>query len=290
MERLETRVQFVCPLCKRHVDTTVSVPEPKIGRDIHTSEMTHEGSTDIRCSNCSTTFHSYVTNSSFGCDVTLDDYSEVEIDADFALFPSDESSSWINYEVPKDPHLIFFDSYHHTGDMLADHGGNGSHLMNRMIFAHLIGALEAYLGDTLMNAAMSSEETIHRLLSIDTEIGREKFSLAQIAADPAIVKTKVRQYLKSVIYHNLPKVRFLYQIVFNIDIFLLLGAEGKDALLTAVEYRHDCVHRNGHDKDGNRRDVFTKEFIQRTANQLKALVEQIEEANKPKPIDDEVPF
>lgn len=51
--------------------------------------------------------------------------------------------------LPDDPFTIFMDSYHHTGDMLADFGGNGGHhLLNRMIFSHQVTALEAYLGDT----------------------------------------------------------------------------------------------------------------------------------------------
>ena len=42
--------------------------------------------------------------------------------------------------------------------------------------------------------------------------------------------------------------------------------------------RHDCVHRNGFDKDGNELKVFTKTFVQDTADLIKAFVESIEKA------------
>jgi hypothetical protein len=45
-----------------------------------------------------------------------------------------------------------------------------------------------------------------------------------------------------------------------------------------VLLRHDCVHRNGFDKDGNELKVFTKAFVQNTADLIKAFVESIEKA------------
>ena len=42
--------------------------------------------------------------------------------------------------------------------------------------------------------------------------------------------------------------------------------------------RHDCVHRNGFDKEGNELKVFTKEFVQDAADLIKAFVEGIEKA------------
>jgi hypothetical protein len=42
--------------------------------------------------------------------------------------------------------------------------------------------------------------------------------------------------------------------------------------------RHDCVHRNGFDKDGNELKVFTKLFVQDTADLIKLFVENIEKA------------
>jgi hypothetical protein len=56
-----------------------------------------------------------------------------------------EPDEWLDYTVPDNPFTIFMSSYHHTGDLLADHGkDSGGHLLNRMVFSHQVTALEAY--------------------------------------------------------------------------------------------------------------------------------------------------
>jgi hypothetical protein len=50
------------------------------------------------------------------------------------------------------------------------------------------------------------------------------------------------------------------------------------SLFKAVMLRHDCVHRHGFDKNGNELKVFTKAFVQDTADLIKVFVENI---NKP---------
>lgn len=71
---------------------------------------------------------------------------EVVDDFIYGLEHEPEPDEWLDYAAPDAPFKIFMDSYHHTGDMLADHGDeSGGFLLNRMIFSHQITALEAYL-------------------------------------------------------------------------------------------------------------------------------------------------
>ena len=83
---------------------------------------------------------------------------------------------------------------------------------------------------------------------------------------------EIRNYLRSILYHNLAKVHVMYKKALRVDVFKALGDEKKIVLFKAVDYRHDCVHRNGFDKDGNKLDVFTKEFVQGVADIAKELV------------------
>ncbi len=102
-----------------------------------------------------------------------------------------------NY-VPDNPFTIFMSSYHHTGDLLADHGNDdGGHLLIRMIFSHQVTALEAYLGDTLMNEVMADKAAMQRLIDQDENLAKEKFTLAEISKDPGLVKGKVRERERS---------------------------------------------------------------------------------------------
>ncbi|WP_245478270.1 MULTISPECIES: hypothetical protein [unclassified Mesorhizobium] len=174
------------------------------------------------------------------------------------------------------------DSYHHTGDLLADHGGyHGDHLVNRMIFSHQVTALEAYLGDTLLNEVMGDKAAMQRLIDQDEDLGKKKFTLSEVSKEPALVERRVREHLRSVMYHNLKKVDVLYNIALGVRILDL--ASDKASLFKAVLLRHDCVHRNGFDKEGKEIDVFTKAFVQETADLIKIFVEEIQNAVQGRP-------
>jgi len=189
----------------------------------------------------------------------------------------EEPEEWLDYSLSDNPFGIFMASYHHTGDLLADHGeDSGTHLINRMVFSQQVTALEAYLGDTLMKEVMSDDAAMKRLIDRDEDLAREKFTLAEIVDDPGLVERKVREHLRSVLYHNLAKVDVLYNIALGFHILPL--ATDKQKLFKSVILRHDCVHRNGFDKDGKELTVFTKPFVQETADLIKAFVQSIEGA------------
>jgi hypothetical protein len=196
-------------------------------------------------------------------------------DFDYGLEHDPEPDIWADYDLPDNPFTIFMDSYHHTGDLLADYGSEeGAHLVNRMIFSHQVTALEAYLGDTLIKAVLADKTAMTRLMTNDAELSKERFSLAEIADDPGLVESRVREYLRSILYHNLAKVDFLYGTALGIRILGL--ARDKALLFKAITQRHDCVHRNGLDKDGQKLAVFTKQYVQDTADLIKAFVVEIE--------------
>ena len=184
---------------------------------------------------------------------------------------------WLDYDVPANPFTIFMDSYHQTGDLLADHGKeDGRHLINRLMFSHQVTALEAYLGDTLLNAVAGDAEAMQRLIDGDDELAEEKFTLSEIRKEPNLVARKVREHLRAILYHNLAKVDVLYNIALGARILNL--TPNKAELFRAVKLRHDCVHRNGFDKDGNELTVFTKAFVSETADLVRGFVESIENA------------
>jgi hypothetical protein len=196
-------------------------------------------------------------------------------DLEYGLEPEPEPDVWTDYDLPDSPFTIFMDSYHHTGDLLADSGSEvGAHLVNRMIFSHQVTALEAYLGDTLTKAVLMYRAAMARLMTNDAELSKERFSLAEIASDPGLVETRIREYLRTILYHNLAKVDFLYNTALGIRILGLV--RDKALLFKAIMQRHDCVHRNGLDKNGQRLDVFTKRYVQDTADLIKAFVMEIE--------------
>jgi hypothetical protein len=279
-QRFETTARFECPKCDKHVSATVEVPEPNWNAD-QLSESGSEGETEVKCPECRAVFYAFCANNVGSCEITLNDHPNTTVDAELAMYSPDEDD-WVDYEAPDDPTSIFMDSYTHTGDLLAEHGGDGAHLVNRMIFVQQIGAFEAYLADTLINFVTDDEEALELLLEKDKELAKEKFSLAEIRRDKELVKRKVLEYLRSILYHNIPKVHALYRIVSKVDLLAMIDAK-KDMLFKAIEHRHDCVHRNGRDKVGIRLNVFTKGYVQEVADVLRGLVEAIDEKLYPNP-------
>jgi hypothetical protein len=203
---------------------------------------------------------------------------EIVEDLDYGLqHVREDSDEWLEPPPPDDPFTVFTNSYHGSSDLLAQSGSiDGGHLVNRLVFSHQVTALEAYLGDTLKNEVMRDRLAMQRLIDNDLDLKARKFSLAEIAQDPKLIDRIVREHLCGIMYHNLPKVDVLYRIALEFGILSL--AADKDSLFTAVHLRHDCVHRNGSDKDGNELKVFTKTFVQETADSIKDLVQRIEQS------------
>jgi hypothetical protein len=290
MRNYKSDISFVCPACNEPVTASMEVPEPDWTAD-RASDMVGEEDTEVECPECDMQFPAFVLNRGGDCMITLHDHPETKIEASMGYWDGpDEEEPWADYSVPTNPYAIYLDSYHETGDLLAEHGGEGMRLINRMIFSQQISALEAFLGDTLINRALDDNDAIQRLLATDVELAKLKFSLAEVMADRELVKTAVKKYLKSIIYHNLPKVRAVYKIVFEFDLFAMMSDEDKEAIIKAIEYRHDCVHRNGRDKDGNILNVFTKEYVQTTADVIKTFVMNAQKNSMPPGLDGHTPF
>lgn len=274
MQRFETDVQFECPACGKLAKTEVEVPEPNWGAAEKMSELSSDDNTEVVCSECETVFPAYVYNSAGDCDITLDDYPDTYVSADMAFF-SPEEDAWLDKEVAADPHVIFMDSYRESGEILIVYGAeDGGQLINRMVFAQQVSALEAYLGDTLIKGIQAKPDALTRLVAADKDLNAEKFTLADIAGNPGLLGEKVAAYLRTILYHNLAKVDFLYRTA--LDVRVLVDKADNALLLQAIKHRHDCVHRNGMDKDGNRPTVFTRDYVQGVADAMRALVDRIE--------------
>ncbi len=199
-------------------------------------------------------------------------------DFDYGLeHTQDDNDDWLDPVPPDEPFAIFMKSFQESMDLLAKSGSNyGGHLINRLVFSQQVTALEAYLGDTLKNEVFRDQIAMQRLVDQDDDLKKEKFTLTEISNDPRLVEQKVREHLRGIMYHNLARVDVLYRIAFGFRILHL--TPDRSSLFAAVLLRHDCVHRNGSDKDGQVLEVFTKTFVRKTADLIRDLVQSIEQA------------
>lgn len=190
------------------------------------------------------------------------------------VLPREDDPLWVDWDVPDDPFAVFMDSYYSVSVILFEEGPLRGDLFHRMVFVQLVGALEAYLGDTLVKTVLSDPAAMARLMRDDRDLSAARFPLVAVAADPDFVRETVKAHLKGVLYHNLAKVDALYRIA--LDVPVLGEASENDFLFKSVKLRHDCVHRNGYTTDGVKLQDFTKDGVWECAEALCAVVKRIE--------------
>ncbi|WP_143266406.1 hypothetical protein [Paraburkholderia caledonica] len=277
MQPFVVDVGFKCPGCGELSQSTVRLPDPRWDGVTQLSQVSGTTDVELKCSHCHRIFNATASYSGVDAIVALDDYPETRVQAGSAGYVmSFDSNWWAHTEAPADPYRIFLDSYQHVGDILADHGGaDGANLINRMVFVQQFGALEAYLGDTLVKHVMEDMGAVRRLLRVDRTLMARSFGLADVLDEPDIVRREVKSYLKSLLYHRLDQVSSLYKNVLEINIWRSSAVRAE--LFKAVTYRHDCVHRNGYDLEGTKLDIFTQKWVQNVADATKAVADCIED-------------
>ena len=89
---------------------------------------------------------------------------------------------------------------------------------------------------------------------------------------------RIKKTLRDIIYHNLPVIKNIYRSTLDID----LGDISN--LMKCISIRHDIVHRNGKDKDGNLR-IINKDDVLNIATSVSEFILNIENQLTDKDID-----
>lgn len=260
--RLVTIALFKCPKCSRTARAEVPVP------DISWLTQPAAQKTELDCDNCGSLFSVTVKNSSSRYEIILVDHPTIEVFSSELTDPakrSTEGLSLLNSGVPSDPFFEFVSSYNHMTEVLHSYGlGSGGALkssaseINKLVFSGLVSAMEAYLSNTIILLVSEECDATANLLLKDKTLSSEKITLFESWNNIAIVEDRIKNYLHRQLYHNLGKVEELYEIAFNIDIFP--NSALKKRLHRAVELRHDIVHRNGRNGQGQEQ-CFSSETV-----------------------------
>ena len=137
-------------------------------------------------------------------------------------------------------------------------------VLYRLLYANIITRMETFLSDTLKSYVLSSENNIRFFTENYAPFKKELVPLSDIYKKKDNHPACVRQILDSLMYHDLPKIKQVYKII-NVDI----GDIGD--LVKAVIIRHDIVHPNGKDKDGNQRTI-TRSMVEELATKVADLI------------------
>lgn len=118
--------------------------------------------------------------------------------------------------------------------------------MHRILFANVISALETYLCDTFVSALESDADSVRRFVETYPEFGQRKIPYADAFRTVDDAPEEARRILLELSWHNMSRVQALYRDVLAIDLRPILSEVAR-----AIPLRHDIVHRNGKDLEGN---------------------------------------
>lgn len=270
MQQFTTNIYWACPECENTNSQTVSVPELNLMAE-KMSDMGVDDWIEIACDQCETAYSGQVYVNSGETNFEIEEPHKFEFSGDMPMYEPDEE----DYDPPADPHSVSKEALGHLGAMVGSQSPvNDPQFMNRLIFSGAVSSLEAYLGDTLINAVRGSSEVRERLLKSNKLLGELKFSAAELASDPETVAKRVIVELRAILYHNLKAVSALYKDAFGLN--LMPSKPQRDILFPAMVMRHHCVHRNGQDKEGNKLADFTDDYVRRIIVAIGEVIDHLE--------------
>lgn len=142
-----------------------------------------------------------------------------------------------------------------------------------MLQVNTITAMETYLAEVFISSLEIDQKFMFNFLSKSNEYKDDTMHLSRLFDSPAdvenhmsLVKKKVKESLVDKLWHNLKSVVVpLYKITYGIELPRDIGP-----IYVAVSQRHDWVHRNGKNKEGE-----LLEISKATINELITKIEEL---------------
>lgn len=275
-ERLEEEgatIELLCPnpKCSNWIIHYNEIPLPNLLAEKQ-RDITQTENIEIFCDNCNSTFNGSIINDSAFVSVELEGYPDLDINVDV---PYKYYDSFEDYLPPDDPFFVAKEALSHLTSMIGLHNPvNDPQFTSRLVFVGGISVFEAYLGDTLINAVLKNNNPRNALIKKNKIFSEMKFSAAELVDDVDLVTKRIVKKLKETLYHNLAAVTALYKDAFALE--LMPSQNHRDFLFYAVVLRHDCVHRNGQDKDGNKLNDFTSDYVSSVLKNIEEVIDHIE--------------
>ena len=257
-------LKFVCPFCGEKNETeALYVPAPDFSAETHHDSINSEYY-EHQCHQCDHLFEITLNNGFYGGDGDISDIDDA-ISVEEEGFPEED------YE--EEYKSMFFDEHvRETIDVLDEIDildEISRKLLYRTLYANVISSMEAYLSDRLIQKVLSSEEAKRQFVENFKDFKEVKISISDIYENMEKLESQIKKSLRDIIYHNLPRVKKIYKSTLNIDL-----GDISD-LMKCVSIRHDIVHRNGKDKNGNIHDI-KRENVVTLADRVTRFIRSIE--------------
>ncbi|WP_289288004.1 hypothetical protein [uncultured Duncaniella sp.] len=256
-----------CPNCGSVISQSIGVPSPDFSADTH-RESVNQDFDELYCENCGKELSVILSCGYNGGDGEIDDIEDEDLIDVNQHFPEEDwddiDENFFNHYI--NPHVKDLDDSLNHLDELPDTTKN---IIYRNFFANVISCMEAYLSDTAIRKIMHSDDYKKKFVKSSPHFNNLRIKGSNIYEYYAKLDTTIQFQLREIIYHKLEVVKKLYKSTFNVD----LGDIG--TLMKAIQKRHDIVHRNGHDKNGNVVEV-TKADVQQLILDVSNFINHIE--------------
>lgn len=245
-------ISFICPGCGKTVyKKNYPLCEPNWAEEKAVDRIA-DSSDYVYCEHCDYEIYLNIQNDYGDIWIYNDDleelhYENVRYDAD------DEFFEW--YSKSNEYYEDFNDSITEYKTILESEFVERNQSILKMIDASIVSAMETFLGDVLISKVQKNEKYLLKVAKKLKEFKDEKILISEFLENPECAKIKIINGLRGLLFHNLPKVKNVYKLVFGIDI-----KNDLKPLMQIVSRRHDIVHRNGKNNDGEI-FIFSKEQV-----------------------------
>lgn len=253
-------VKFKCGLCSGHNEYEL------VGfyADYFIRRPDYVWKTNVECPNCEASqYHDikvHFKDEHLILDIQCERVSpewQTEVNQDSVHYSFDQADnvhSWdIPFELDATESIIGNDSYSNyiysiteLREILRVKEITREPVLLKMIYSNIITLFETYLSDLVINIVNSDQDSLRKIVEDYGIFDKEKIEKGEIFKLFGGIKGSVIGELQKISFHNLGDVIPLYKRGLSIDF------SGKiSGLPEAIEVRHDIVHRNGRDFQGN---------------------------------------
>lgn len=251
-------VKFTCPNCGAEVSSDyLHVPTPDFTAE-SSSESTQTDYYDIICESCGHEFEVTINNAMYCGDVDVEGVENVAVDEQYT---EDEYEEYV-FDLTSEKISSVLNDIEHLPQSTKE-------LLYRELFVGAITSMEAFLSTTLKREVLSSSEIKRKFIESYKPYQKVNLRFSDIYNKLDSIDSVIQESLRSLMYHDLHKIKPIYKDVLNID----LGDIGE--IMKAVRIRHDIVHRAGMDKDGILRNI-TKEDILKLVEDVSTIISKVD--------------
>ena len=154
------------------------------------------------------------------------------------------------------PHQYSRESIEETVILSATQPENLS--LQRMCYASIITAMEAYLGDILKREIFDRQTVKERFVASYKPFREQSFPLTNLYKALSAIDAEIKKALDTLSLHNIGPARSLFRSTLLTE----FSEESLRVIGAAVKLRHDIIHRNGRDTKGDMLSVERRDVVE----------------------------